>query len=152
VAANLIFSYSRRDTAPPVPTFPSAQGLCEHTKSSHQQRLRQNKMLSTSAFSSSRVTSLTVLLTMGVHPSVLSKYLKCESTGWGQTPSSAVWGQHKEQWAETVTVPYKQKEELFYCESDRALEQASQRSCGVSSSGDAQDPSGHFSVCEQNPH
>jgi len=38
------------------------------------------------------------------------------------------------------------KQELLYCQSDRALEQAAQRGGGVSSSGDIQDLSGCFSV------
>jgi len=43
-------------------------------------------------------------------------------------------------------VPPEPKEELLHCMSDRALEQAAQGGCGVSSSGDIQDPPGQGPV------
>jgi len=43
-------------------------------------------------------------------------------------------------------VPYKHEEELLYCESNRAVIQAAQIGCTVSSSGDIQDLTGHFTV------
>ena len=46
----------------------------------------------------------------------------------------------------TQEVLYKHKEELLYCESDGALEQAALRGCGVSFYGDTQDPPGHSSL------
>jgi len=59
-----------------------------------------------------------------------------ESSGWGQ----ALFGstqENKGKWAGTGTqaVPYEQKEEILYCESDRALEEVSQRGCEVVFSG-----------------
>jgi len=52
--------------------------------------------------------------------------------------------ENKGQWAESGTqeIPNKHKEELIYGESGGALEDAAQRGCGVSFSGDAQEPPG----------
>ena len=46
----------------------------------------------------------------------------------------------------TQEVLYGHKEDLIYCEGDRALEQAAQGGCGVFFSGGIQDPLGHFPV------
>ena len=56
------------------------------------------------------------------------------SCGWSKALFSGAQQQKKEQQAQTATqeVPYKHEEELFYCEGDRALEQAVQIGCGVS--------------------
>ena len=48
--------------------------------------------------------------------------------------------------AGTQEVPYKREEKLFYFEIDIALEQAVQRGCGVSVSGDIQDQPEHLPV------
>ena len=68
------------------------------------------------------------------------KYLKgrCQEDGAGLF--SVVSNNRTRQWAQTRTlkVASEHEEKLFYCEGDRALEQAAQRGCGVSFSGDIQ--------------
>ena len=70
------------------------------------------------------------------------------SGGWGQTLFSGARWQEKGQRAQTEAqeVPSEYDKELFYFEDDRALEQAAQRVCGFSCSGDTQNPPGHSSV------
>jgi len=66
------------------------------------------------------------------------------SGGWGQTLFSSAQRQDKGQWAQTEAeeIPSEDEEELFPSEGDGALEQAAQGCCGVSFSGDIQDPPG----------
>ncbi|KFV71411.1 L-fucose kinase, partial [Dryobates pubescens] len=56
--------------------------------------------------------------------------------GWGQALLSGA--QDKGQWAGTQEAPFEQEEELVWCEGAGGLEQAAQRGCGVSFSGQLQ--------------
>jgi len=70
------------------------------------------------------------------------------SRGWGQTLFSGAQRQNKGQWAQTEAqeVLSEHEEELLPSEVGGALEQAAQGGCGVSFSGDIQDPSGSSPV------
>jgi len=77
------------------------------------------------------------------------KYLKggCRENGTRLFFSGAQ-RQDKGQWAQTEAqeIPSERDEELLHSEGDGALEQAAQRGCEVSFSGDIQDPPGQVPV------
>jgi len=66
------------------------------------------------------------------------------SGGWGQTLFSVSPRQDKGQGAQTEAQEFLSEldEEFFPSEGDRALKQAAQKGCGVSFSGDIQNPPG----------
>jgi len=70
------------------------------------------------------------------------------SGGRGQTLFSGAQQQDKGQWAQTEAweVPAEDEEELLPSEGDGALKQAARGACGVSFSGDIQDPPGRGPV------
>jgi len=70
------------------------------------------------------------------------------SGGWGHTLFSGAQRQDKGQRAQTEAqeVPSEHEEELLPSEGDGALEPAAQGGCGVSFSGDIQDPPGQGPV------
>jgi len=70
------------------------------------------------------------------------------SGGWGQALFSGAQRQDKGQWAQTEAddVPAEHEEELLPSEAEGALAQAAQGGCGVSFSGDIQDPPGQGAV------
>jgi len=70
------------------------------------------------------------------------------SGGWGQTLFSGAQRQDKGQRAQTEAeeAPAEHEEELLPSEGEGALAQAAQGGCGVSFSGDIQDPPGQGPV------